>query len=338
MSIVIPVLNVPRAELDRLGYAGKEPGEIADDLILTENRIELMVLRKHLPDVFEEKDLVELMRAAPEAQYLKVRRPAPKADTVRQMTIVEAINGLTRLTCKVRHFSKDPADIEALHKVLRETSVWWPGYGSVMAEARINLLLAGQVIKDNFPNIVAGFPGLNQFGIDTVKRTLAQLEGMDSEGNIPERMAGTYTSQEFWLSVISKVKKEQAMWYEMYNIDVERKKNPGKVLVGKQWMEYGSVFFDAHQTEMVVINHQTLPKQTLETKAQGMENILAAMPLEHAQPAIDLINELGGNMFAAICRGGLQRINHVVNECHTASVNASTGKSTDGSGIEVREQ
>lgn len=241
-------------------------------------------------------------------------------ETVRQLTLVQAVTGLIRLTCNANHFSKDPADLEHIHKVLRDTAVWWPAYAGVMAEARVNLLLAGQVIKDHFPGIVGGFPGFNEKATETLKRISVQLAGMDSEGNIPESISGTYTTQEFWLSVLAKIEKDFQTWREMYNLDVERKKNPGKLLVGKQWLEYGTVFHDDQQTEVVVINHQIVPKDSLELKAQGMENILAVMSAQFAAPAIALINELGGNMFAAICRGGIARIHGMVDSCYKASI------------------
>lgn len=338
LGIIASVLTVPRAELDRLGFEGKDPREIQDELLAAEKHIEQMVLRKHLPDVLLPGDLVRLIQDSPESQYVLIHRPKPKPETVRQLTIVQAINALMRATGNINHFSKEPVDVEHLQKTLREVSAFWPGYGSVMAESRINLLLAGQVIKDYFPNIVTGFPGLGQRATDLIKRMLVQLDGVDSNGDIPERVRGTYTTQTFWLEAIRKAEEAQAMWHEMYNIEVERKKNPGKVRVGKQWMEYGSVFFDGNQTEMVVINHQTLPKQTLELKAQGFENTLAQMPREFAQPAIDVVNSLGGNMFAAVCRAGMTRIAHEVSVCQEAFDASKTGKTVDGSGIEVIEQ
>lgn len=264
-------------------------------------------------------------------------------ELVRQLTLAQALKGLVMESGGFNHFEQSPEGKARMVDTMRGTSTWWPNYAATFADLRINILIGAQVLKDNFPSMMTGFPLITGVTREVLVTCLEMLDKPSSDESVKRpAMDPKFTSQTYWLTVLEKVENVGRMRRQMYNEEIERQKNPGHFRVGKQWMPYGSVYLDDKQVEMVVINHATIPKDSLESRAQFMENILAKTPAHFAQPAIDLVNELGGNMFAAIVRGGLAKVGQAVAECHDAAVAETKRQETpavvDGSGIEERKE
>lgn len=320
ISIVVPVPEVPQKELDRLGFAGKTGSEIANELAKDSSRIELTILRKHLPDQVDPKDLIGLMKDSPDAFYVQVRRPAPAPENlVRPGTLVKAFTGLVKATGNFNHFLATPQGTQAMVKHMNDTRKWWPEYTTYFTDARIRIMLAAYVVIKHHPDIVQVFPDvLNKSKVAgaVLASCIARMgEGVSDEDAIPPNIKDVWNTQAYWEEAVKFADRMGSKRNEAYNLDVERKKNPGHFKVGSEWYPYGSVFTDDKGQELVVINHSIVPKALVESRGQGFENSLAVMPLEKAQPAIDRINELGGNMFAAICRVGFAEIEQLVAEC-----------------------
>lgn len=239
---------------------------------------------------------------------------------VNKLTLANAIVGLVKATGNFNHFLATPQGTEAMVKHMNDTRKWWPEYTNYFTDARIRIMLAVFVGMELFPDLVQSFPdklGKQRVAGDVLKSCQARLLQMAAKGEeaIPPNLKDVWNTQSYWEETRKFADKLQSKGMEAYNLEVERKKNPGNFKVAGKWIPYGSVFADTNGQEMVVINHTVLPKALVESRGQGFENSLAVMPLEKAQPAIDRINELGGNMFAAICRVGFAEIEQLVAEC-----------------------
>lgn len=242
-----------------------------------------------------------------------------ETNVVRKLTLVNAIVGLVKATGNFNHFLATPQGTTAMVDHLNDTRKWWPDYSTYFTDARIRILLAVYVAKKYYPELADEYKdklGSQRVAGDVLKSCLARM-GADvtDEDAIPPNVKDVWNTQDYWDKACKFADTIQNKRNEAYNLEVERKKNPGHFKVAGKWVPYGSVFADGQGQEMVVINHTVLPKALVESRGQGFENSLAVMPLEKAQPAIDRINELGGNMFAAICRAGFAEIEQLVADC-----------------------
>lgn len=242
-----------------------------------------------------------------------------ETNVVRKLTLVNAIVGLVKATGNFNHFLATPQGTQAMVDHLNDTRKWWPDYSTYFTDARIRILLAVYVAKKYYPELADEYKdklGSQRVAGDVLKSCLARM-GADvtDEDAIPPNVKDVWNTQDYWDKACKFADTIQNKRNEAYNLEVERKKNPGHFKVAGKWVPYGSVFTDGQGQEMVVINHTVLPKALVESRGQGFENSLAVMPLEKAQPAINRINELGGSMFAAICRVGFAEIEQLVAEC-----------------------
>lgn len=242
-----------------------------------------------------------------------------ETNVVRKLTLVNAIVGLVKATGNFNHFLATPQGTTAMVDHLNDTRKWWPDYSTYFTDARIRILLAVYVAKRYYPELADEYKdklGSQRVAGDVLKSCLARM-GADvtDEAAIPPNVKDVWNTQDYWDKACKFADTIQNKRNEAYNLEVERKKNPGHFKVAGKWVPYGSVFTDGQGQEMVVINHTVLPKALVESRGQGFENSLAVMPLEKAQPAINRINELGGSMFAAICRVGFAEIEQLVAEC-----------------------
>lgn len=328
ISIIVPVMDIPQSELDRLGFAGKTVGEIADMLIRDNSRIELTILRKHLPDEIDPKDLIGLMKDSRDAFYMQVRRTvATPENLVRKSTLANALVGLVKATGNFNHFLATPQGTEGMVRHMNDTRLWWPEYTTYFTDARIRIMLAAYVALKYYPNIAQEFPdklGKSKVAGDVLASCIARMgESVSEDDAVPPNIRDVWNTQAYWEEAVKFADRMGSKRNEAYNLDVERKKNPGHLKVGDIWAPYGAVFRDNEGQEVVATNHAIMPKALVEVRGQGLENALAVMPLEKAQPAIDRINELGGSMFAAICRAGLAEIERVVAECGEVDVKSA---------------
>lgn len=318
ISLVVPVLQVPQTELDRLGFAGKTTDQVIQDLIDKGARIELTILRKHLPADVRMEGLFEQIRDNPESQYILVTRPAHDPSIVRQATLLSTFVALIKATNNFNHFDTSAEGIEALREHTKGVVLWWPDYGTFLADARVRILLAVRVMLKLYPNIEEAHP--DKLGAHTIGgqvflscRDKWLKGGIDDP--LPENLQGVWNQESYWKESLSLAGRIADKRNEMYNIDVERRKNPGHYKVGKQWLQYGTVYEDGGGQKNVVVNHNTVKLDYLELFGQRQENRLALMDLAQRQPAVDKINEAGGSMFAAICRYGFKAVETWVDEC-----------------------
>lgn len=234
-------------------------------------------------------------------------------ETVRQLTLVNALVSMVKLTGNFNHFAQSEEGKAAMQAHVREVSTYWPNYSSIFADMRVNILIGAKVVMDKFPGIMDGFPGLTQTTKSVLLTTLPIL--LASKGEVDSSIPEDYTTEAFWKAVLCKIEGLEREKFAAINLEAERKKNPGKFKVDGVWLEYGTTYQNAEGLDMVVLNHTTMPLAQFNAKAQFIENTMAVMPLTEVQPAIDLINTLGGTMFAAVCRAGFAMIEQAVNTC-----------------------
>jgi hypothetical protein len=220
---------------------------------------------------------------------------------------------MVRLTGNFNHFDQSVEGKAAMQAHVRAVSAYWPNYSSIFADMRVNILIGAKVVMDKFPGIMDGFPKLTNVTKSVLLTTLPIL--ILSKGDVEASIPEDYTTEAFWKAVQCKVDALDREKFAAINLEAERKRNPGKFKINGEWVEYGSVYHNAEGLEMVVLNHTTMPMAQFTAKAQFIENTMAVMPLTEIQPAIDLINSLGGTMFAAVCRAGFALIEQAVNTC-----------------------